>query len=244
MFFKKRLLFLLLLNLILQVINVIFGYLNGAYYFTRIASALTLLIELGIVFLDIEVLKVFAVLNEWITKKRIFYLQGFFVVWYLLWTGGQTVSIFTQPIPHALRQYCNYGPTLWVVTGVLYDNMQAVYLTLLVYKYKNDQSKIVASQAYINLLITNSSVCLFDWLAAIFLVYQLFFVTDNRIYYGILLICQSIVGLHLCGMIIVFQKLKFLAFCNKKPTTLKRASSGLGFPFSSKKTQKIKRSSE
>ncbi|KAJ3319114.1 hypothetical protein HDV06_006673 [Boothiomyces sp. JEL0866] len=168
--FYRGFLALLIFNELLAITN--FCYVIGLIIDRDIeqfsfpfASFLLSFIVLSIVLLDIEVLRIFAILDSKITSLKLKLLAAFSIVCYI------ALDLLPQILAFFLKfgwsfNYYYYGAQYFGLYAILMDNFIAFYVSYLVYTYKQIQSKQISVALHQNmkkLVLMNLGVMLLDW---------------------------------------------------------------------------------
>ncbi|KAJ3269884.1 hypothetical protein HDV01_000846 [Terramyces sp. JEL0728] len=175
-------------------------------------------IVLNIVLLDIEVLRVFSILNDKITDFKLNIFTGFVIFAYL------ALALIPQIIKYStssafITQVYYLTAELFAFIGIIVDNSIAFYLPFLVYSYKYSNVNRIGpdlQRNLIKLVIYNLAILMIDWVAYGFSVYAALAKvapTDadylpRDAYYNI--VAEILVGIHSIFQIIILDKLKSL----------------------------------
>lgn len=218
--FRYGFLILLVFNIFIAVINLVYpaGLLAGidlqntTFPITNFLGSLIILIVLV---LDIELVRVFAILNEKITP---FILKLFYIFSISMYVGLPFISLiikWTVPQPWALTYYY-YSAQIFSLFGIVVDNSIAFYLPFLVYNYKQSQSKMVPSSMHQTLKrigTLNLATMVIDWAAFLSCFYVNLVIGDFRIpqdgYY--ILLAEILLGVHSIFQVLILTSLKELS---------------------------------
>ncbi|KAJ3269885.1 hypothetical protein HDV01_000847 [Terramyces sp. JEL0728] len=212
-------LLLLVSNLLLAVLNLCYPLdviLGGNFRNVSfpISDGLLSFVVLMITLLDIELLRVFATLNEKITDYKLKIFSTLLILSYtLLPLLSQLLDLFVRTEWSALYYY--YCFQLFALIGILTDNSIAFYLPFLVYNYKQTRNKLVSKQLVKHLkklVLLNMLVMVIDWLAFGLSFYANIVLPgfDTTVAYLIIL-GEVLVGIHSIFQIIVLLALKALS---------------------------------
>ncbi|KAJ3319821.1 hypothetical protein HDV06_005871 [Boothiomyces sp. JEL0866] len=226
---EKFFLVLISLNIIITVLNITWMDIHYNYYLIKFIATLTYLSGLGIFLLNIEILQVFSVLNENITAKKIKCARIFLIVYYFLTNFGLIAALFwLGNSPNYLQPFITFGGYLFLVSGVIYDNLQTFYLTILIRNNKKSRGRgqlsAKSESALVKMFLVSVSFTMFDWVGVGLYTY----ITTQRLaanfdsdYQSIKVICQFIQGTHATGMILSLHKLSDLVFADRKVKVVK-----------------------
>ncbi|KAJ3268881.1 hypothetical protein HDV01_002139 [Terramyces sp. JEL0728] len=205
---------------LMQAINFIqlVGY--GLYGFTlhpriyfKIAAMFSSLLSACIVLLNIEILAIFKCLNEKITTKLITSLRITFIIISILLLGPAFIVVGFDPIPPVLDWTNAFTSLLHAILLIIYDNVQALYLTHLVYSFKISK-KLATANSYKQTVVLNLVCVLMDWTGAALYMYAIYF--DNSGSHSLFLLIDSILSFHASFMVLIFLQLKKLALSGVK----------------------------
>ncbi|KAJ3273988.1 hypothetical protein HDV01_003658 [Terramyces sp. JEL0728] len=178
----------------------------------------------GILFLNTEILLVFSVLNENITRKKIKVFRIVIFVSVFILQLPNNLRVFCGPtIPPAINQFMASSALLMVLVIVIYDNCQALYLTLLVFWNKKAKSKGKLTKDTLNafkrVLFTNIFILLFDWGAVLIFGYLMATYDADLTLRDFALgqISELNTSIHSCIMIFVIKELKNFTFSDARP---------------------------
>ncbi|KAJ3323482.1 hypothetical protein HDV06_001759 [Boothiomyces sp. JEL0866] len=175
---------------LMQAINFIqflgyglYGFILHPRIYFKIAALFSSMLSVCICLLNIEILAIFKCLNEKISPKLIFNMKICFIL-----------NDFTSLV-HA-------------VLMIIYDNIQALYLTHLVYSFKVSKRQETAANFYKKTVILNLICVLIDWTGAGMYLYAIYFDYSPH---SLFLIIDSILSFHASFMVLIFLQLKKLA---------------------------------
>ncbi|KAJ3319116.1 hypothetical protein HDV06_006675 [Boothiomyces sp. JEL0866] len=216
---------LLFINLLLSFINfcyplaIILGE-NIQSYSIPASSFLLSLIVFVIILLDIELLRVFSILNENITQFKLKLLSVFVLLSYIGLALVPQLVKYILLTTNAARYYYN-SAQIFALLGIAIDNTTAFYLPFLVYSYKQSKSKLISVSLHEQLkklVLLNLGVMIIDWCALgisfyISVVKNIFEPVDSQYlpqdgYY--LILTEILVGVHSLLQIIILNSLKSL----------------------------------
>ncbi|KAJ3258860.1 hypothetical protein HK103_003242 [Boothiomyces macroporosus] len=200
---------------LMQAINFIqfLGYglygfaLHPRIYF-KVAALFSSMLSVCIGLLNIEILAIFKCLNEKITPKLILFMRTFFIVISILLLGPAFIVVGLDPIPPTLDWLNDFTSLLHAVLMIIYDNIQAMYLTHLVYSFKMSKKQETAANSYKRAVILNLTCVLIDWTGAALYLYAIYFDYSPH---SSFLIIDSILSFHASFMVLIFLQLQKLA---------------------------------
>ncbi|KAJ3273984.1 hypothetical protein HDV01_003654 [Terramyces sp. JEL0728] len=214
-------LFLLMIN-VLQSCLLISQAFNYNYYIGRINAFVTQLLMLFVALLNIQILSVFAILNEDITKGRLKALRIIVVTVYLVMALATFLKLFYGPMfPRWMQAYNSIGLLGFAIFTICYDNIQAIGLTYLVYNFKKSKRGKVTDkslESMKSMVTTNIAIIIFDWIGIIGCALSLYLpviVENYQLATFFFSMLEINAGFHSTFIILVLAKLKDFAFEDK-----------------------------
>ncbi|KAJ3276960.1 hypothetical protein HDV01_000012 [Terramyces sp. JEL0728] len=227
--FKKRFNIVLGINLIqcCMFLYIFFmsyfdSNLSTMFYFSETVSLISNIEICFIILIDIEILRIYSVLNSRITNRKIDMFRNAVVGIFILFPFTSHVlflalrSTFTAMIG-------NVCIALFSLFVVVYDNLQNIYLATLIYKFKNVKCNNELTEEMMvkfkEITKYNIAIVLLDWTAIAF--YAIFIISPGKSaeshlgtysnFASIFCIC-----LHSLGLVVILKMLKDFAV-SKKP---------------------------
>ncbi|KAJ3269886.1 hypothetical protein HDV01_000848 [Terramyces sp. JEL0728] len=180
-----------------------------------ISNFLAAFIILVVVLLDIELLRVFAILNENITGLKLKILSIVSIMFYFAFPCLSQILNYILEM-NWTSNYYHYSLQFFSLFGIIVDNTIAFYLPFLVYNYKQSKSKVIPAAMHQTLKkigILNMSTMIIDWAAFIACFYINLIIREFQIpqdgYYIIL--SEILLGLHSIFQVIILNSLKELS---------------------------------
>ncbi|KAJ3365560.1 hypothetical protein HDU91_002159 [Kappamyces sp. JEL0680] len=200
------------LVLISQSVNaitqlVIITELVDAFWAHYLQGLLASGVLLAIVHLNLSILSVYQVLDNRISWKLIWAIKIVFWVLFLLcevfYNFQQLLSLYISA--------STYTSLVYVVVAVLYDNLQSMFLIYIVYKNKHHRDqKVIATTKKLALMTLGLN--LMDWVGIGLYSARIFLLPHVELFP----VCVNVSGLHLNGLLFVFEQLKILTFTGTK----------------------------
>ncbi|KAJ3303484.1 hypothetical protein HDV03_003761 [Kappamyces sp. JEL0829] len=159
-----------------------------------------------------------AVTDRW--ERTIYCLFFLLTTWNVV---DQVHFIALGYAPQWLGLMASSGTLVWSSFVVVYDFVQCLWLTSVVYhfKFKRDQKTGVSIQKmYYSIVYYNILAIGFDWLAIGLYVADVIRSTSSGFYYGLQLAAGSVSGFHICILLIITGKLATLVVYHENDTQL------------------------
>ncbi|KAJ3316879.1 hypothetical protein HDV06_002723 [Boothiomyces sp. JEL0866] len=221
--FKITYILMLMQSFIEVVCVLVYRFFYQHYYLTRVAGTIVYFLVLTNNYLNIQVLQVFAVLIPRVTPTFIFKCKVFLFVWFIVTNFHNIIGLLYGPVlPEWIIIYNPFGTILFAISSILYDNGQAIALTMLVFNTKKIKSRGNLSQDTLNslkkMVIASMSILVFDWSS--FVLFAGVMGSDvqtssnpgNPVYS----ITELSTCLHGCCAVFIIQMLKNLTFSDLK----------------------------
>lgn len=167
------------------------------------SSSLSIVSVFIIALIDCDVLEVFAILNCGITTFRITFLRRVLIALFIVLVTPNlvlTISIFGVNFSALTVTICNIASIFFDILMVIYDNAQAIFLAILVFK---GTSPAKVKVKYRHVIITNMLLVSLDHIGLICVYFTIYF---NSINYAF--IPSAVVGFHSSLILIVVAQLR------------------------------------
>ncbi|KAJ3319103.1 hypothetical protein HDV06_006662 [Boothiomyces sp. JEL0866] len=228
--FKKRFNVILAINLIqcsMFVFIFLMSYVNdevyivNRFYVNETVAIISNIETCFILLIDIEILRIYSVLNSRITDRKINMFRNFVVGMFILFpfTSHIMYIVFRTSYTSFLGNVCI---ALFSIFVVVYDNLQNIYLALLIYKFKdtkyNHELTDEMLEKFREITKFNVAIVTLDWSAVSLYGIFIIFASKNTVTYlatysnygSIFCIC-----LHSLGLVYILKMLKDFAVSKK-----------------------------
>ncbi|KAJ3268912.1 hypothetical protein HDV01_002111 [Terramyces sp. JEL0728] len=206
---------LLLLWIVLYYANVSFWNANNVNIIQ--IGAIIVSLQLWVIFLtDVEILRVFSILNENITNTKLNIIKRLSVLVYALVVVYTTMPLFV--VDEATNNMSNILLGLFAVLVAFYDNVQTMYLGHLIFGYKRKKTKTDSTLSLVNefksIIKFNLVILIMDWFGLFLYGYSTVDTSGFSAYYAVAsLVCSSI---HTLGMVKILERYAKISIEKKK----------------------------
>ncbi|KAJ3273853.1 hypothetical protein HDV01_003831 [Terramyces sp. JEL0728] len=203
------------LSIIAKIIGFVYFFLLQDYTIFNIAVIIECLLLYSMVLIDLEVtianqqiLQIFSVLNEKITKRKINIMKSAVGVYTSVICAAVVVQAYygIGNYPAAFGWFIQVGILLLALFSAFYDNAQCIYLAFLIFNSKRNKQDI--QSRVVSTVMLNISILLLDWIGLAIYIYTCVAEPPETLY----LATQCFVGIHLSSMALVLASLKELTF--------------------------------
>ncbi|KAJ3302070.1 hypothetical protein HDV03_005461 [Kappamyces sp. JEL0829] len=218
--YEKWFLVLQLLNVVTQLCNVCSVFVDGqvgAAFFAW--SAVGVLVDiLGICLTDVQIWEIFSCLNDFTSSERLHRIR---IVLCVLFCGLCSLQIVwfvvPAPFPGSFGLIAQMLSMLWVLFAILFDNALALYLSIIILRWKSSNQPDPATLEFQRILLVIVSTSLMDWLALGLFVWnfclQLYDdAATKELQHDLNRMIYAICGIHCNAIVWYFFQLKALAF--------------------------------
>jgi hypothetical protein len=184
-----------------------------------------------IIFLNLFILELFKPSNEQITTARIWMAQKTVIV---VFTLIQIIPMLRLTLDGnivskiSILQIEGHICAGFVLSCIIYDNVQAGYLVMLIRKfhYRHGKSKQeTVSKSLLTSVLMNALVVVLDWITVLLFLAQLFFFPRTTEAAIIQQVAGAITGIHSSLSVLVFQNLRTFTFPNPRKIELVKVPS-------------------
>ncbi|KAJ3318961.1 hypothetical protein HDV06_006776 [Boothiomyces sp. JEL0866] len=197
-------------------------YTNNAFWYVNDSNIIQIggvivSLQLFVIFLtDIEILRVFSILNENITNSKLNWARRVVFVLYLIVLVYAVIPIYITDDATASTSNILLG--IFAVMVALYDNIQTAYLGYLIFGYKKSKTKTDPSMLLVKefkeIIRFNGMVVLMDWVGLVLYSYSTVDDSEFSTYYAVAsLICSCI---HTLGMVKILEMFAKVSVQKKK----------------------------
>lgn len=203
-------------------------YIENGFYFIEIVALISNVETCFILLIDIEILRIYSVLNNRITNRKLDMFRNFVVAVFILFplTSHVMYLVFRSPYTSFLGNICIAVFSLFVV---VYDNLQNIYLAILIYNFKDTKYHHELTDEMIakfrEITKYNVGIVALDWTAiALYAIFVLFANNKTISYLATYSNFASIfcICLHSLGLVCVLKMLKEFTVA-KKPIRVQPA---------------------
>ncbi|KAJ3308181.1 hypothetical protein HDV04_001626, partial [Boothiomyces sp. JEL0838] len=194
---------------------------NYSSQILRIPGILAEVAEYLICLLNIHILQVFSVLNSNLTEQKLFVWKIIVTVFFIVSVSIQLwilVALYTTGIAQAVLDLNGWICSIYTIFAVLYDNIQGIYLIILIWKNKKRRGAETAKVLH-RLMLTLICLAAMDWLGVVeFLATILFQSISNDIllYNSMMSFAELYTCIHGVSMIYLFKQLTDFTFVDTR----------------------------
>ncbi|KAJ3251349.1 hypothetical protein HK103_002438, partial [Boothiomyces macroporosus] len=219
--FKIKVLIMLFVTLAHTTINLTLLF-NFVVYLQRVTAVLAISTIYLICLFNVQIIKVFAILNSNITPTKLFVWSVTVTIIYLLAVAPQSIELlYVGDAPLILSKINGYSSTGYTVFAILYDFTQGAYLVFLVFANKKKKG-IKAFQILQSLVLTMLGLGLMDCFGIVIYASALFIPAFKDLSVIMVIFSETYTGIHAVTMIHVFKLLKDFTFIDTSATASKK----------------------
>ncbi|KAJ3261130.1 hypothetical protein HK103_006439 [Boothiomyces macroporosus] len=218
--FKAKFTVSLIINISMALVNIIYYFTSNVYL--SITSGFLCNTTMYILCLiDVEIIRVFSVLSEYVTPKLIRIWTAILTLVYVTASIEMIIVLFYDGWPQWIAEWINIGSFILAMITMLYDNTQAFYLIYLVFIKKKIHNAIYTETVsfYVKrAALINVALIIFEWCTGLLYIYITFVLSEDFVSrIAGLTVIEVNIGLHSVFLIYVVRNLKELAFIGMRP---------------------------
>ncbi|KAJ3316675.1 hypothetical protein HDV06_003053, partial [Boothiomyces sp. JEL0866] len=220
--FKNMVLIMLFVTLVHTTINLTLLF-NFVQYYQRLAGVFAMTTIYLICLFNIQIIKVFAILNSNITPRKLFAWAIVVTILFIVSVAPQSIELlyFASEPPAVLGKLNGYASTGYTVFAILYDISQGIYLVYLVFINKKKKG-IKAFQILQGLVLSMLGLGIMDCFGIVVYSAAIFIPALSQLSVSIVIFSETYTGIHAVLMIHVFKLLKEFTFIDTNTTASKK----------------------